>query len=283
MTNFILFHKGDSLPEYIKICIEQIIKTQTNYKIFLLTNLKITNDWSAEIIDINQYDVPLNDISYYKNDPNPLWRTSLERLFYINAFITHNNLTNNVHFDNDVLIYKNIEDILTILNDNIPNIGLTPHNEIELVCGFMFIKEKNSLEVLCHELLNLVKLGESKLEEMLQSMPNEMRLLGHLQVNILNKDHITSLPVSPLEPGNNMYELFNGVFDPSSYGQFFGLNNNVNPVDVNRLIDRHIVGNKFTPVFDSNNYRPYIQLDGRHIPIFNLHIHNKRLHEYSIR
>ena len=279
-TNFILFHKGHNLPQHIRVCVDQIKKTQTNYKIFLLTDLKIDNSGDVIIIDINQYHIPLNNITYYKGHQDPLWRTAFERLFYINEFIKHYNLTNTVHFDNDVLIYKNIADISALLSDNIPNIGLTPHKENELVCGFMFIKNSNSLEVVCKELLNLAALGENKLEEMLKSMPHEMRLLGHLQNNVLEKDIITSLPVSPIEPGNNLFGIFNGVFDPSSYGQFFGLDNTIHPDGANGLIDRYI-NKEFIPVFD--RYEPYIVWNKKQVPIFNLHIHNKHLERYASR
>tara|TARA_R110001583_G_scaffold146365_1_gene298380 strand:+ start:1690 stop:2541 length:852 start_codon:yes stop_codon:yes gene_type:complete len=280
ITNFILFHKGNNLPQHIRVCVDQIKKTQTNYKIFLLTDLKIDNRGDVNIIDINEYNIPLNEITYYADHQDPLWRTAFERLFYINEFIKQYSLTNVVHFDNDVLIYKNIADISTLLNSNIPNIGLTPHKENELVCGFMFIKNSNSLEIVCKELLNLAILGENKLEEMLKSMPHEMRLLGHLQNNVLEKDVITSLPVSPIDPGNNLFNIFKGVFDPSSYGQFFGLDNTIHPDGANRFIDRHI--NKYlAPVFDV--YQPYVVWDNKEIPIFNLHIHNKHLERYASR
>ena len=280
-TNFILFHKGNNLPQHIKVCVDQIKKTQTNYKIFLLTDLKITSSNDVNIIDINQYSIPLNEVTYYKGHQDPLWRAAFERLFYINEFINHRNLTNIVHFDNDVLIYKNIADVSNLLNDNVPNIGLTPHKENELVCGFMFIKNSNSLEVVCKELLNLAVIGEDKLEEMLQSMPHEMRLLGHLQNNVLEKDVITSLPVSPIDPGNNLFDIFQGVFDPSSYGQFFGLDNTIHPDGANRFIDRHI-NKELVPVFD--RYEPYVVWkNNKEIPIFNLHIHNKHLERYASR
>jgi hypothetical protein len=275
MTNYLsLFNKSS--------CIDQIQKTQTNYKIYFLTDLIITNTGDIDIIDINQYTLPLTDATYYTSHADPLWRTALERIFYINAFINHYNLTNSVHFDNDVLIYKNITEISTLLQDHIPNIGLTPHKKHELVCGFMFLKNSNSLEVVCEQLLKLVVLGEVALERMLNSMPHEMRLLGYLQDNILDPDIITTLPVSPLEPGNNMFTLFDGVFDPSSYGQFFGNNNEIHPDNANRYIDRHI-NKEFVPVFDKNTHTPYIQWGDKQVPIFNLHIHNKKLHEFNIR
>ena len=163
MTNFILFHKGNTLPEFIQVCIEQINKTQTDYKIFLLTNLKIINSGDINVIDINQYSLPLADVPYYNGHQDPLWRSAFERIFYINTFISHYNLDNIVHFDNDVLIYKDIAEISTLLRDNVPNIGLTPHKENELVCGFMFIKNSDSLEEICRELLKLAVLGEDQI------------------------------------------------------------------------------------------------------------------------
>ena len=110
-------------------------------------------------------------------------------------------------------------------------------------------------------------------------MPHEMRLLGYVDKKLRKEKYITRLPVSPYEPGNNLFKEFKGVFDPSTYGQYFGNNNQVHENDINRLADRYI-GKKVYPTFGSDN-KPLLKLsDGSTIPIFNLHIHNKKLHEY---
>ena len=277
-TSIILFHKC-ILPVYIKTCIEQLHLTQTKCDIYLLTDINITSS-TFHVININDYPCPwIDDLNFYKNHEDPLWRTSFERFFYINAFILMNKINNVVHFDSDVMLYKDINDIKELLSNNIKEIGITPHKENELVCGFMYIKSSDSLEILCKELYHVVKVGEEVLEKQFNQMPHEMRLLGYVDKKLRKEKYITRLPVSPYEPGNNLFKEFKGVFDPSTYGQYFGNNNQVHENDINRLADRYI-GKKVYPTFGSDN-KPLLKLsDGSTIPIFNLHIHNKKLHEY---
>ena len=76
---------------------------------------------------------------------------------------------------------------------------------------------------------------------------------------------------------NNLYEDFKGVFDPSTYGQFFGNNRTIKDVDINRFADRYI-NVKVNPKF---NKIPTLEVyNNNEIPIFNLHVHNKKLNEY---
>lgn len=278
LNNFVLFHKGP-IPTHLKYCLRQIIKTQTNYQIFLLTDNNIVIE-GVRVININALKVNVGDLSYYSNDTDPLWRTAFERFFYINSFIIENKIENVIHFDNDVLIYEDVNNFISIFHDFVEHIAITPHKETELVCGFMYIRKSDSLNILCEMLYKLAKHGEKELERVLKSMPHEMRLLSYIQEN--TNDYIKSLPVSPYEPGNNFYDKFNGVFDPSTYGQFFGNNYKVKDVDVNRLADRFI-NNGVVPKIDKENKRPFLVLpDNKKIPIFNLHIHNKKLQEYEI-
>tara|TARA_R100000664_G_C2757812_1_gene146256 strand:+ start:3543 stop:4394 length:852 start_codon:yes stop_codon:yes gene_type:complete len=277
-TNIILFHKG-TLPWYIKSCIEQLHITQTKCDIYFLTDANITAS-DFHVVNINDYSCPwVDELSLWKNHEDPLWRTSFERFFYINAFILDKQLNNVVHFDSDVMLYKNINDIKKLLHNNVKEIAITPHKDNELVCGFMYIKNKNSLETLCDELLHIAKVGEEVLEEKFKQMPHEMRLLGYIDKKLKDQNYITRLPVSPFEPANNLYDVFEGVFDPSTYGQYFGNNNTVHKDDVNRLADRYI-GSKVFPTF-GNDKKPFLRLEnGNEVPIFNLHVHNKQLHEY---
>jgi len=277
-TSIILFHKG-TLPFYIKTCIEQLHKTQTKCDIYLLTDLNVTSS-DFHVININDYPCPwIENLDFYKTHEDPLWRTSFERFFYINAFIQDKKINNVVHFDSDVMLYKDINDIKDILYNNIKEIGITPHKENELVCGFMYIKNSNSLQVLCDELLHVASVGEKILQEKFNQMPHEMRLMGYIDQKLRDQKYIIRLPITPYNSGNNLFKEFKGVFDPSTYGQYFGNNNQVHENDINRLADRYI-GSKVHPTFGFDK-KPILKLnDGSIVPIFNLHIHNKKLHEY---
>jgi len=288
MVNFVLFHKGP-LPGYLSTCINQIKLTQVKHNIYVLIEEKYINTLNIDKITevpLSSIEVPeLQHLAYYTTDRDPLWRTAFERFFYINSFIKKNYISDIVHFDNDVLIYGAVVDILEELKEYIPNIGLTPHKLNELVCGFMYIKNFDSLDVLCSELLRYAKLGERRLEQQFQTMPHEMRLLG--EIHNKRPDIITELPVSPIAPGSNLFKKFKIVFDPSTYGQYIGGTHSgggtdkkiVHSCNRERYIDRHI-GDLFEPYFDFKNKVPFLRVYKELIPIFNLHIHSKQLELY---
>ena len=281
MINFILFHKGCNFPNHIRDCIKQIQHTQTNYKIYLLTDSKIVSNNDVTIIDLNTLHINLLDnIDYYRNDNDPLWRSSFERFFYINEFIIKNKLNDIIHFDNDVLLYHNTSNIINILKTNVKCIGLTKHKENEYVCGFMYINNHYSLKRICKLLLELAKLSTTELENKLGSMPHEMRLLGHISTLC---DDITHLPGTPRDEN---YSEFNYIFDPSSYGQYFGGSGDapkltVHRSNVNRLIDKYIINQTITPFIDIQNKKPYIKYNNTIVTIFNLHIHSKQLVDFK--
>jgi len=281
--NIILFHKGSQIPSYIKDCIKQIQSTQTNYTLYFLTDIHCEGK-DINIINLNNIKISeLTNINYYSNERDPLWRTSFERFFYIKEFMQMNNIDNVIHFDNDVLLYRNINDFIDKLKLHIKHIGLPLHKPNEFVCGFMYIKNVLSIQLLCDELYKLAIRGEKELEKELKTMPHEMRLLGH--IHQLYPDLITRIPIVPFDEWSDLYNEFNMVFDPSSYGQFFGWSshkekNCVHQNDVHRYIDNHIINGNIIPYFDNNTKLPYIKYKDLQIPICNLHIHSKNLSDF---
>lgn len=285
-TNFVLFQKGP-LPLYINFCIKQIQKTQTNFNIYLLCDrdINVTGVTTINLKSIEEES--LISLDYFIKDNNPLWRTSFERFFYIKNFLNKEKINNVVHFDNDVLIYHDVFNILNILQSEIFNVGITPHRNNEVVCGFVFIKNSNSLNEICEKLFLYAEYNITQLEQLLDSMPHEMRLLGEIKNTYSNL--ITELPVSPLFPGNNLFNKFNCVFDPSTYGQYIAGTHGSQGLDKKqihlreptRFIDRHI-GNEFEPYFDSKTKKPVLNFNNNKINIFNLHIHSKQLEQYFL-
>jgi hypothetical protein len=277
--NFILFHKTGNFPAHLNVCLKQIQKTQNNYDIFLLTDQTLTNTKNVNIVPLKDLqNQELESVDFYKSDNDPLWRTSFERFFYINQFILQNNIDNIIHFDNDVLLYQDLENIIHDLAKHVTNLGITQHKTDEFVCGFTFIKNKNSLQQICNELLDLAKHGTTKLETILGSMPHEMRLLGHIYKTT---DLITSLPGLPFNEDTNEVNSLDYVFDPSTYGQYFGANNTVHSSNTQRLIDKYIVDGTIVPTFDRELMKPFIIYKDKKIPIINLHIHSKKLTDFT--
>lgn len=286
--NFVLFHYGTSFPSHIKFCIKQIQKTNPTNKIYLITSLNIEPNDIVEIVNTNTLEVP--DIGlYYLNDPSGyLFRNAALRLFYIEAFILKYNITDVIHFDNDVLIYEDINPLKGIFKNF--KFMMTPHFKTEYTFGFSYIKDCNAINAINKPLLELLLLGEHELRKMVGSMPHEMRLLNY--VNTINNNKlIDMLPILPVGLGSDNFELFNVCFDPSTYGKHVGgshehQSNHIYYVktkewtgtEKHHYIGDAIINNNLKIKFV--NKHPVIVYNGEH-KLINLHIHSKDLEKWT--
>lgn len=267
MNNFVLIHIGDSLPSFLKTCIQQIQLTNKNADIILATNLNVEAP-GINCININK--LQLKDTgSYFQHNPDPLWITSLKRIFILDHIIQKFDLKNTVHFDNDVLIYHNID---TIKDKLVQPLYLTPHKKTEFTFGFSFAKTSDAFSILSENIHKLILLGEDEVRKLTGDETHEMRLLGYAHSNT-----ITSLPVHPEinKPINSF------IFDPSSYGQFLdGTPNGHLPgfIDKNQTVGE-IFTRESPKIFFSEN-TPHLTHRNNEYKIFNLHIHTKRLEKF---
>lgn len=261
--NYFLFHKGN-LPKHILICLRNILKINSSNKIYFCTDQKIKfNESQIEVIPLNAFNV--SEINFLTYDPNPLWHTSLLRIFYINEFLKFYKIPI-IHYDNDVLCYY---DFNTIKNNYESEIYITPHKQTEYTFGFSYINNFDKWNILTERIYNLILQGENFVKNQTKDHIHEMRLL-----NFCGKDLLTDFCVYP--PVKKDY-----IFDPSSYGQYLdGTPNGEQPgyIDLN-----HTVGSQLKKtdqiIFDK---KPYLISEGNTYSIFNLHIHSKKLEKYEI-
>jgi hypothetical protein len=267
MNNFVLVHIGDSVPRHLKACIQQILNTNKNADIILASNLNIRAP-SVHCININKLSYKETG-GYFQSNSDPLWITSLKRIFILDSIIQKFNLKNTIHFDNDVLVFHDISEIKHLLS---APLYMTPHKLTEFTFGFCYAKETSSLSSLSEEIYKLILLGESKVKELTKDETHEMRLLGYA-----NNNHITSLPVHPSinEPINNF------IFDPSSYGQFIG--GTPNGHSPGFIDDMQLAGSCFKlypPTIRFVDRKPILDFNSNSYKIFNLHVHSKQLDKY---
>jgi hypothetical protein len=269
--NVVLFHSTDNVPKHIEYCVKQIKHFTPDVKIHFLTDKNAFSN-NVNIVNINDLNLNFDHLPYYKNDQMPLWRTSALRFFYIEEFIRRANLNDVFHFDNDILIYEDLNLILKNIKDS--KFLITRHKETEAVCGFVYIKDYNSISGICRSLLEYMHKNEKELESQLGSMPHEMRLLGQ----IFNESKLIS--EFPILPWWKNFDKFNSVFDPSSYGQYICYNKMIHEGSKNRFIDTQILNNKIKVEFDNQLKVPFIYFNDFKIKINNLHIHCKNLQDY---
>ena len=271
--NFVLFHIGSKLPDHLIYCILQIKNINPEKKIYLITDAKTDIPDHVEHIHISNLKIP--DIgTYYLYDPmGVLFRNAMLRIFYLEAFMKKYNVENVIHFDNDVLVYYDIDMIKEQLQQH--DFYITPHHETQYVFGFSYIKNYKILEIVNNHLLKLVQIDINVLRRMVNHMPLVMRFLNYVyQINSNNL--INVLPVLPDGNGSCDFDKFNFCFDPASYGQIMG---SMNPVEYpDYYIAKRIIGKSVVIKFE--NKKPFVVSNNVKYPIFNLHIHNKKLQEY---
>lgn len=258
---YFLVHIG-KLPAHLTVCVDQILKIDSCAKVYVCSN---TDPCREDITFVHINDLQLPNLgNYLANDPDPLWYTSLLRIFTINSFIQQTK-ESIIHFDNDVLIYEPFDKIANALTDEI---YITPHKNGEYTFGYSFIDSIDKFNILSQKIYETVVLGESNVKQVLGET-HEMRLLGYCGIDI-----VTDLPVHPTYGNINGY-----IFDPSSYGQYIG---GTPAGHAPGFIDKQqIVGN----IIDNNsviqfNGKPTILYKDTQYPIFNLHIHSKNLQQF---
>ena len=271
--NFVLFHVGDTLPGHIRFCIKQIQYTNPGCRIYIITNIPIVvDDENIIIVDIKTLPVPDIGTYYLYDAMSALFRNSMLRIFYLESFLNvYKDVEHIVHFDNDVLIYKDVRTFKDKLDAY--DFSITPAFETEYVFGFCYIKNNETIRKVNSQLLELVRKGEHQLKDLVNTMPHEMRLLRY--VNSLNNDElITHLPTTPSGVGSDNFDVFNMCFDPSSYGQYLG----GHPPETVHYIGRQIIDKRLqVSIIDK---QPIVTHDNKTVDICNLHIHNKKLKEF---
>jgi len=301
--NVVLFHRGNyishrpdlsGLPGHIKYCIKQIQHTNPETKIYFLTNLNIEQppDNNIVIVDIRELEVP--DITNYFAHDIPehvqLWHTSVLRMFYLEKFLEKYNIRDIIHFDNDIVLYSNLKKFENIFKEF--NFLITPHFETEYVFGFSYIKNNKALIDVNKNLLELVRLPFSELQQRVNhECPHEMRMLNYINTSN-NMNLIDHLPVVPTKDGSDNIKLFNTIFDPSTYGKHVGgshelipKNKHYVPTDNwNGTEIHHYAGKQ---LFDKSieidfvDKIPYLRCNnGKKYDIVNLHIHTKELDKF---
>ena len=269
---YFLAHFDTKFPDYVNYCVKQIHKHDPKNDVY------ICGDYEPSFIEedytfIHRSDLDLPDFSYLKDASDPLWHTSLLRVFAINNFMWKYNYEGIIHFDNDVMIFGNFENIK---NNFKKENYITPHKSTEYAFGFSYINNKEKFNELCVKILELISKGENKVKALTGDEAHEMRLLGYCADEL-----IIPLPVHP-----SLGSIDNCIFDPSSWGQYVA----GTPAGHSRgfIDEKQLVGSilskeeeKPTLLYKKSSDTYHIKFKDRIYQVFNLHIHKKNLKVFS--
>jgi len=269
--NYIFVQLG-SIPNYLKYSINAVKKIDIKAQIHLITD-KFFEDSEINIHNVNELES--QDIKYLKNlkyfddwNLNPLWETSLLRIFYISNLIKKNNLKENIHFDSDVIVLQPFENIKNYFDKE--KFNLTPIKNNEFVFGYSFINEAKIIEVVCDELIKIYENADRFSKRYFSGKKlTEMKSLYIASLNYPTL--INSLPVLPSD--NPI------VFDPASYGQYiYGTHNKI--FSKGFIDETHIVSDLLASKnlkFTLNSEKSGLSVNENFYNFANLHIHSKKL------
>lgn len=279
--NYLLFYKGE-LPDYYTICINSILSVDDEAKIifcgekdisnshinFLHLN-DITSKETDEIINLEVYEG-----TTYSEKQNPLWLNSLLRIFYLRDAANELSLNEFIHFDLDVIIYKSFDEINNIFD--FEKLNITEHMEDTPIFGYSYFPKLEIIKKLCSDLENYLLNENIENKELPNFRPlNEMELLSIIKEK--NSTLFSSLPNLP-------YGSQKIIFDPATYGQYFGgLPANSNSlfrrrhISLSHTVGKEISSKRIKPIFRGN---PRVLYNTKKIDIVNLHIHSKQLSKF---
>ena len=207
----------------------------------------------------------------FSKPPDPVfWRNTAKRFFYIHSYIKQQQLTECLHLENDVLYYAEPHD----LRYSSDRLSITMDHPDRCIPGIMYIPSWKQMETLVtnwdytkHDMCNIAAYHNTNKCETLPIMKRN----SHYD----ERDQYTC-----------NFDKFKGVFDGAAIGQYIsGVHNRQNPhADTSGFVNE-------TCVVKYNHYqfkwrlvnglkKLYIQIDRELVPVFNLHIHSKKLNNY---
>ena len=268
--NVILISAGN-FQEYIVHNIDQLLKL--NYKVHIITDKKFDSKlekFKNKIIIYHCENLSTDFDKKSKLDKKfrgGFWNLASKRLFLLYEYMKKQNIENVIHLENDVLLYSK----MNFLFDK-SKIYLTMDSQKRCIPGIVFIPNYKLLT-------NLINNYEFT--------KDDMKNMGIFYKN--NRNICKTFPIinGNTDIFNENFKEFNSIFDAAAMGQYLGgvdPNNKLN--DTSGFINETCVIKynkyKFKWIKKGSYYFPYILINKNLIPINNLHIHSKRLHQFKI-
>jgi hypothetical protein len=280
----VFIHIGGAPPDYARIAVKQARSWNPSAPI-----ISIVSKIPREQYDAGESWVEIETIAPTKEHTQFLkttaldttfrdgfWRFTTERLFVLHDWMTATGITECLHLENDIMLYRDISTILPMLRGS--PLAAPAHGTDTICFSILYCREPLT------EFLFSLAAGHSSLDEMHKGAE-------FWEVN----DTICSyLPVVPcgsvLRPTaiRSRYEnpAFGCLFDAAAHGQYLGgedpRNGERGPGFINE--DAEFRADQFAYIWKKDAaerlYPLVIDKDGKQWPLANLHIHSKRLQDF---
>lgn len=267
-------HIGQDIPSHSVLTINHNLKySKDSYFLTDSLNIPSSLDTSVKVINLKEFDSDksktLKSFNYFEG----FWLYTFERLFVLEEFMKSGPI-DCLHIENDVTIYDTPD--FSKYRELYPNkVVINPIGERYCTFAYSYITLK-ALQTLNEELLNFLSLGREEINNRLcGEMLNEMTCLSYLFNQ--GKEYLDFFPILPTGQFSKNYSELGYLFDSASYGQF--LDGTPGTIGIPYRGEHHYIG-RFLTDSDSivfKNNKPILIKDKEEIPLFNLHIHSKRI------
>ena len=196
------------------------------------------------------------------------WNNASKRLFILNEYMKQQGIRNVIHLENDVLLYSDMN------YDLDEKIYITMDAQDRCIPGIVYIPNHELFD----QLINEYDYSKNDMEN--------LAIFYHRHRDIVNTFPIIDNSVQP-SIYNKEFERFNSIFDGAAMGQYIGGVDPRNiPGDTTGFVNETCVikYNKyqFKWLKNGGHYVPHILINNNWIRVNNLHIHSKRLEEFSM-
>lgn len=272
--NYLYFYQG-KIPNYVNYSLESVNYTDPEANIFFCSDFKPS---FKELTHIHLQDIPseqiefIKKLNYFNNNKNPLWETSLLRIYYLLSAAEYLKIENFVHFDTDVLIYKSFKEIENSFVSG--KLNITPLNELFLIFGYSYISSIETYKLICEDMIKILENIENYQNKYYENKKiNEMLLLNLAYLE--QPDNFNLLNITPKTNSNIL-------FDPVSYGQYISgidkKNISRKTIDEDHYVGREILKSGMKIYF--KNKKPRVKHNKIFYEIANLHVHKKNLKDF---
>jgi hypothetical protein len=245
---------------------------------------KTLGETNITYIDVDQEIVPTDEFKQYIEVLNakwsryridPFWFTTFARVIVLTIAVKKFNIENTIHIEADNIIFAND---FTKINSlfSAGDFGWCNEAPNSSAPSLIYIKDAAAGDTLYKLHIKLLNKGEQVIRPYVGHFAPWITDMAFLDLIRKGSKQYKMLPCVPLGEYSKNFETVQAVFDPTSYGQFLGGTNNGHPEGYCEY--RHFVGKE---IIDKNievkfNKEPFIVYKGINIPIFNLHVHNKK-------
>jgi hypothetical protein len=287
----VLTHIGHGLPDYIETTLRQIREFNKETEIYFITNESNTKQKFFNELNVNTViseELETDKIKSFSkalnNGWSDFWTNSATRILFIEEFLKTKNKPT-IHFENDVLIYCDLENVLNKCVETFEKLALTQGGFDRFMTGMFYIKDYESLKLMTDYWLDI--LSSNKVHELTKKYKIDMIHEMSLFLIYYMEQGENFLSTLPTLPNSKYYSNFNSIFDPATYGQYVGGTPKAAGGAPPGYIDKnHYIGNfmmenmgKWKVYFSDR--KPYLMFNDKEYVINNLHIHSKNLHLYE--